>query len=230
MLQYATLKIQSPGFIINNDPDRPEMRELDRNYRNAQEKDCHAIARLAILAGGGFVEFLYHDLIPDTTPQEMLEKNLVSLEEPYSWRNAIVAEIDGKVAGAALSYPSVSYRITPEMERLIPKERLEHVKENFSARVEKSWFLDYLAVFPEFNGMGIGGKLIDLTKKRALEKGYRILSLSVFSDNLLAQRLYSRKGFVAVRKVELKSHELMPHEGGCLLMKCSLVDKSSICR
>ena len=206
------------------------MRELDRNYRNALKKDCPAIARLATLAGGGFVDFLYHDLIPDKTPVEILEKNLASPEGPYSWENAIVAEIAGEIAGGALSYPSVYYRITPEMERLIPKERLEHVRENFSSRVENSWFLDYLAVFPEFHGMGIGSRLIDLTKQRALEKGYQTLSLSVFADNIQAQSLYSRKGFVTVRKVELGSHELMPHEGGCMLMKCSLVDDSSICK
>jgi hypothetical protein len=44
----------------------------------------------------------------------------------------------------------------------------------------------------------------------------------VFADNTDAQRLYVRCGFKTVESVELKSHELIPHEGGCLLMKCEI--------
>ena len=44
----------------------------------------------------------------------------------------------------------------------------------------------------------------------------------VFADNLDAKRLYVRCGFKTVKSVELKPHALIPHEGGCLLMKCEI--------
>jgi hypothetical protein len=44
----------------------------------------------------------------------------------------------------------------------------------------------------------------------------------VLADNADAQRLYVRCGFKILESVELKSHELIPHEGGCLLMKCEI--------
>ena len=44
----------------------------------------------------------------------------------------------------------------------------------------------------------------------------------VFADNMAAQRLYKRCGFEVAKIVDLNSHELIPHEGGCILMKCDL--------
>ncbi len=191
-------------------------------YRDAKIEDVSSIAGLVDLAAGGFIDLLYQDVIPGKRPVEIIEDKLASAEPPLTWKNAIVAEIRGQVAGLSLSYPSEQYRITPEMERLIPKDRLELVRENYTVRVENSWFLDYLAVLPKYHGNGIGGTLIEKTKKRAIAKGYDILSLSAFSDNSKALELYFRHGFEPFCIVGLSLHELSPHEGGCLLMKCSL--------
>jgi ribosomal protein S18 acetylase RimI-like enzyme len=73
-----------------------------------------------------------------------------------------------------------------------------------------------------FRGKGIGTQLIALTKKKAKEEGFKALSLMVLADNTDAQRLYARCGFKTVAAVELKSHDLIPHEGGCLLLKCEI--------
>jgi ribosomal protein S18 acetylase RimI-like enzyme len=102
----------------------------------------------------------------------------------------------------------------------LPKDRLEHFKSFYSSRVDDSLFLNALCVAERFRGKGIGTKLISLTKKKAKEGGFKALSLMVFADNKNAQRLYRRCGLKIAEAVELKSHEIIPHEGGCLLMKC----------
>jgi len=61
-----------------------------------------------------------------------------------------------------------------------------------------------------------------LTRKKATKAGYNVLSLIVFADNINAQRLYWRCGFKMVENVELESHEFIPHQGGCLLIKCKV--------
>ena len=38
-------------------------------------------------------------------------------------------------------------------------------------------------------------------------------------DCAILAKLYTRCGFDTAEAVKLKSHELIPHEGGCLLMK-----------
>jgi len=190
--------------------------------RDAKRGDAPEMARLVEIASGGFIDFLFHDLIPGMSSLKMVELGLASDEDPHTWRNAIVAEIGGKVIGISLSYPSSYHRITPEMERFIPAERLDHVRKYYGARVRDSWLLESLAVFPEYHKRGVGSRLIALTKSRAKDRGYPSLSLLVYTDNMAAQRLYSRHGFLVVQQVELESHKYIPHEGGCLLMKCSL--------
>lgn len=191
-------------------------------YRNAKKEDCYWIAELDNIASDGAIEYLFHDLIPDTTPVQIVASNLENDLSPYSYCNTIVAELDNEIIGISISFPSKYHEITEEMERFFPADRLENFREFFSTRVEESYFLDALAVDARYRGKGIGTKLIDLTKAKAQNEGYKVLSLIVFADNLKAQSLYKKSGFEIVKKIELKSHRLLPHEGGCFLMKTDI--------
>jgi GNAT superfamily N-acetyltransferase len=174
------------------------------------------------MASGGVIEYLFHDLIPDVKPAQMVAHNLSAEDSYYSYKNAIVAEYKKNLIGVSLSYPSHFHRITEEMKNFLPVDRLEHFKSFYSSRVENSLLLNALYVDERFRRKGIGTQLITLTKKKAKEAGLKALSLMVLADNTEAQRLYVHCGFKTVESVELKSHELIPHEGGCLLMKCEI--------
>ena len=195
---------------------------MEVSYRKGRKEDCVEIARLANLASEGVIEYMFHDLIPDMTPVQMVAHNLSSEDSFYSYTNAIVAEFNQNPIGVSLSYPSSFHQITGEMRNFLPEDRLEHVKSFYTSRVEDSLFLNALCVDERLRGNGIGTQLIALTKKKAEESGFRTLSLMVLADNTAALRLYARCGFETVESVELKSHELIPHEGGCLLMKCGI--------
>lgn len=192
------------------------------NYREGKKEDCSVLAELVNTASEGIIEFLFHDLIPDMTPIQIIAHNMESDNYPRSYKSAIVAESNEKIVGIAISIPSHFHKINEEMKSFFPEERLEHLKHFYSARVENSLLLETLCVDEKFRGKGIGTKLISLTKKKAKESDFNILSLMVFADNMAAQRLYKRCGFEVAKIVDLNSHELIPHEGGCILMKCDL--------
>ena len=69
---------------------------------------------------------------------------------------------------------------------------------------------------------GIGTRLVELTKVRAKDNGYGILSLIAFADNSPALALYKVLGFRVVQEINLKGNDFIPHHDGCLLLKCDI--------
>jgi len=69
---------------------------------------------------------------------------------------------------------------------------------------------------------GIGKSLLTITKEKAIHEGYTELSLIVFSDNTSAINFYHKNQFESVKHIDVAPHRLIPHEGGCILMKCLL--------
>jgi ribosomal protein S18 acetylase RimI-like enzyme len=188
-------------------------------YRYGKKEDSGKIAELINIASDGVVEYLFRDLVPGTTPVQIVAHNLENDNYPHSYKNTIVATDKNDIVGMALSYPSSYHKITDEMRSFFPAVRLERFTHFFSSRIENSWYLDALCVVESHRKRGIGEKLISLTKERAVENGSNALSLIVFADNALAIPFYKRTGFEIVQKVELRGNEFIKHEDGCLLMK-----------
>ena len=146
-------------------------------YRPAEVADCAKIAELINVASDGVVEYLFHDLIPKMTPVQIMAYNLGKDNYPYSYKSVIVAADGPNVVGMALSYPSSYHKITDEMIGFFPNERLEHLSDFYSSHVPDSWFLDAIGVDKTYRRKGIGARLIDLTKEKAKDNGYGIISL-----------------------------------------------------
>ena len=195
---------------------------MDTIYRDGGKEDCEALAQFVSIAAGGVIDFLFHELIPGMTPLEIERKSLENEEMPRSYKNSIVAEQGGTLVGAALSIPSHHHRITEEMRAFFPADRMAHMEQFFSSRVENSLLLDALCVAEDFRGQGVGTRLISLTGQKAVNAGFKLLSLIVLADNTSARRLYEQCGFEIVQHIELEPHVLIPHEGGCFLMRCDL--------
>lgn len=192
---------------------------MDITYRAARYEDCSEIAKLMDLASGGIIDFLYHGLFEDIEPAEFVKKNLQSAQDPYNYNSAIVADLDGTVVGACYSYPSSYHGLSDNSRSTLPVERLACFNDFFNARVKNSWFIDSFAVNPSMQGSGIGKKLLDMTIEKARKENFSIISLMVFADNEKALRFYFKNNFEVAQKIRLDRQELMPHDGGCLLMK-----------
>jgi GNAT superfamily N-acetyltransferase len=195
---------------------------MDINYRQAVREDCPAISALVNIASGGALEFMLHDLVPDLTPAVMISNVLSGDSGHYTFRNAIIAA-DGDIAiGIAMSFPARFHVVSEEMRNFVPADRLEHMREFFSFRIEDSLFLDALCVQDGYRNQGIGSHLISLVKDKAADAGFNKLSVAVFLDNAAGLRLYERHGFRRVKTVGLKPHALIPHEGGIIFLECEL--------
>jgi ribosomal protein S18 acetylase RimI-like enzyme len=194
--------------------------EMEMKYRQGRREDCRELSSLVDEASGGVVDFLFHDLLPGITPIQVVAQNLAADHEPHTYKNTVVAVADGSVAGLALSYPSRLHRISEEMRAFLPAERLAYLDTFYASRVEDSLYLDALAVKSSFRGQGVGSRLLDRVRERALDEDFPFLSLMVFADNDNAIRLYLRHGFEVFKKIPLARHPRIPHVGGCLLMRC----------
>ena len=192
------------------------------SYRPAEKGDSFRIAELINIASDGVVAHLFHDLVPEMNPVQLIAYNLEQNNYPHSYQNASVAVDGPKVIGMALSYPSSYHKITDEMRNFFPKERLDHLSDFYSARVQDSWYLDALGVDGIHRRKGIGKRLVELTQKKAKENGYKVLSLIAFADNSPALGLYNDLGFQVVKEVNLEGNEFIPHQEGCLLLRCDV--------
>ena len=195
---------------------------MDVTYRQGRKDDCQEIAKLDYIASEGAIEYLFHDLVPNMTATEILSNGLAQDVYPHTFKSTIVAEHEDQIIGMALSYPAKFHCITEELTDFLPEDRLNHFRDFYSSRVEGSYLLDAICVYDTYKKKGIGKALLEHTKKKALGEGYSELSLIVFSDNKNAIRFYKDNKFEHVKTIDLKPHQLIPHDGGCLLMKCAL--------
>ena len=77
--------------------------------------------------------------------------------------------------------------------------RLRYIKKNYFQKQFKENELGYIYVLKDFQGKGIGGKLLD-TVIPYLE---RPAFLEVFPSNIKAKRLYKSRGFVEETKEKM---------------------------
>ena len=195
---------------------------MNVNYRQGKQDDCPRIAELDYIASGGAIEYLFHDLLPNKSALQLVSDGLEQDIYPHTFHSCIVAEVDQKIIGMTLSYPAQFHCITDELVNFLPPDRLERFREFYSTRVEGSYFLDAMCVDEIYRGRGIGKSLLEHTKIKASNEGYNELSLIVFADNAMAIKLYEKQGFKSIKNIKLDPHKIIPHNGGCLLMKVEI--------
>ena len=101
----------------------------------------------------------------------------------------LVAEIDGKPAGGIITYdignePEEIEPDTPDV--FVPLIELENL-------APMTHYINALAVFPKFQGQGVGRKLLQAVAGNALENG---MSLIAEDANPTALALYASEGFM----------------------------------
>lgn len=66
-----------------------------------------------------------------------------------------------------------------------------------------SWHLNQVAVHPEYQGHGVGRRLVEIWYQRGQQRGCSLLSLDVDAENLRAFKWYQRLGFQIVSSLAL---------------------------
>lgn len=115
----------------------------------------------------------------------------------YSYRNAIIAEIDNVPAGLCLAYDGNNYHeIRVRTFAHFPELSEKMDFENFEDEThEGEFYIDSLAVLPEFRRRGIAQELMKAQIKRGHEMGLPVAALLVDPENPNAQKLYYNLGF-----------------------------------
>ena len=114
----------------------------------------------------------------------------------YSWRNSTIALYDGVPAGVMVAYDGARYRrmrdITFPMIRIYVGDDY-HKMDDEAAPGE--YYLDSLAVLPEFRRKGIASALIREMFRLRDQAGIPLATIAVDPDNPTAYNLYTSMGF-----------------------------------
>ena len=175
------------------------MERTDIKIREAVAADAPLVGRVVLMA-------LHYD---ETHPLASIFAELAAREgSQYSYRNALVAEVDGAVVGAIIGYDGARLEELrkPLYELMIEKfGSVRPVEDETSAG---EFYLDSLAVLPRFRGCGVGRSLLTAAAERAFAAGHERVGLIVDFDNPRAEALYTSIGFKRVNPTTFLGHDM----------------------
>ncbi|MDQ2066593.1 GNAT family N-acetyltransferase [Xinfangfangia sp. CPCC 101601] len=114
----------------------------------------------------------------------------------FSFNNAWLAEVDGKVGACLLGYAAEEEPgpIDPDTPAIfVPLLELE-------ALAPGSWYLNVLATYEAARGKGLGSALLQKAEEVAGEAGHKIISLIAADTHQDALRLYRAKGYTEIAR------------------------------
>ena len=176
----------------------------DLNIRNAAESDAPLIAKVVAMAIGE--EGTRHYCGDDH--QSVLEEIARLENSQYSYRNAIIAEVNGIPAGAAVAYDGADLYALRDvtLKHIFNRTGKSHNIEDETDASEV--YLDSIAVLPEYRGLGIGKRLLQTLKAKTLNEYGKNLGLLVDFENPNAERLYKSVGFERMNVKDFLGHKM----------------------
>ncbi len=175
--------------------------------RPARLEDASFLGR-CVCEGIGF-EIFEQETEFNTKIARGLEPLAARQDTLYSYCNALVAEVDGVVAGALISYPGADYH---EKRNITFRELPDFQELDLDAMPDEAgageFYLDTLAVLPQYRRRGVGASLMQ-SRIAWVEQNHPDLRITLLVDpeNQKGQRLYARLGFsITDRKVIAFNH------------------------
>jgi ribosomal protein S18 acetylase RimI-like enzyme len=178
---------------------------MDIIIRKAYKEEASQIAELFMMAWP-VDEILESNSVSYDQLHESITLIAASQETVYSYENTLVAEIDGKVAGAMCAYDGADYQRLkqPIVDTLGPDCGFAKLKET----EEGEFYLDSVGVLPEYRGRGIASRLFEAQCERAASLGHKVAGLIVDVDKPQAEALYTRLGFVYLDDKDFFGHRM----------------------
>src|SRR5262249_34852832 len=145
--------------------------------RPASSADAAHLSRFLQIAGGGLIDALYADLVPGKSVAEAAEHVFSRKESTKFYSNARVGLADGRIAGAIAMYRADDPR-AHWTDPLAPEERRAVLKP-FAHLQAAGLYIDFISVYPEFRGHGIGRALLAEARSEAARQDLSLVSLHV---------------------------------------------------
>jgi len=169
--------------------------ENDLLLRDATPMDAPFIARV-MLAG---IELLEIDAEVTDEHQPILT-HLIDIcrmdDTLYSYRHTRIAEMEGKTVGALIGYDGARYaEMRAKTFGLVQQTSGLDLSKNALETGEGEFYLDSMAILPEFRGRKIGLQLMRDRMDWASQNGFETITLLVDKDKPHLQRYYENLGF-----------------------------------
>ena len=168
------------------------MIDLSPPFRRGAIEDAPALTELVNYAGEGLPHYLWSTLAnPGENPWDVGLARAARDEGGFSYRNAFMIERDGQCAGALIGYeiPDEPETLSADMPAMfVPLQELENLAPD-------TWYVNVLAVMPQFRKQGLGTALLGLAEALAQDQSKSGLSVIVSDANAGARRLYERCGY-----------------------------------
>lgn len=187
-------------------------------FRPATADDAPALAVHIHTVSAGVVDALLHGLLPGIGVRDILTMVLRDAGSHFSYKNCIIAEFQGGMAGLLFAYPAEEQGIPPLMERLLPPKRIDPVRELLTLCAPGSLYINTLWVGEHLRGLGVADALMDYARLWALDLAKNAVSLFAWRENEQAVRFYRRQGFVPVREIPAQGALREQHEKGDLFV------------
>ncbi len=187
--------------------------------RPAHTGDAVSLAKFIDTAGEGIPSWLWAQLAhPDQSPLDIGVARAKRPSGGFSYKNAVLAERRGRIAGMVLSYPITE--APKDDPSALPLPIAPFVV--LEALSVGTWFVNALAVCPTARGRGVGTALMGEVEHLAQRNGFSRLSIQVYEQNRGALRLYKRLGFSVAARSPVLLHPCQPYYTGDVLMleKC----------
>ena len=184
--------------------------------RPASPADSDDIAYLIDQAGEGLPAWLWQQSAPPgMTPLAFGSERARRPEGNFSYRNVVICEQNGQVAGMLLGMPQPDPYPLPDLGELPPQVRplIE-----LEALAPGSYYVNAVAAFDHCRGQGVGTRLMAAAESLARKAQIGTLSLIVASENHDAARLYQRLGYQNRSRRAVVPYAGALHGGDWILM------------
>ena len=175
------------------------------NIRDAKKSDAPIIAQAVAMAIGdekAVKNYCGEDYI------SLLIQIVEHENSQYSYLNTLIAEINNTPVGVVIGYDGAKlHKLRATTFSIIHNElgRTPSIPDETQAG---EFYLDTIAVLPEYRGTGIGRQLITAIRDKAFSQGHSHVGLIVDFDNPRAEALYTSLGFARVGTKIFLGHKM----------------------
>ena len=181
------------------------MQQQDIHIRQAIKSDAPIIAHAVAMAIGdekALKSYCGKDYI------NVITKIAENKDSQYSYLNTLIAEMDGNTLGAIIGYDGAKLHELRATTYSIIYNELGQTPSIPDETEAGEFYIDTIAVLPQYRGRGIGRLLIASIRDKAFADGHKHIGLIVDFDNPQAESLYTSIGFVRVGTKFFLGHKM----------------------